>query len=85
MKGLNMKLNDAYFFVKRKRLQICPNNGFARQLITSEGTLFGGVVTLDIIHFQDDWGFGFFEYYREILDTHNSRGSDRIYDDDLIK
>ena len=41
MRALNMSLLDAFAMVKHKRSCIFPNNGFIKQLILYENTLFG--------------------------------------------
>lgn len=50
-------LLQCYQFVKKRRPQISPNNGFMKKLIQLENQLFGKN-SLKKELFADDWGFG---------------------------
>eukprot|EP01080_Neovahlkampfia_damariscottae_P001048 gene1048-10567_t len=60
MKYKKLTLEESYWYTRFKRMQINPNNGFFRHLLTFEKELFGkNSIKTNI--FEDDWGFGCYE------------------------
>ena len=60
MKYKKLTLEESYWFIRFKRMQINPNNGFMRQLLIFEKKIFKKN-SVDTKLFEDDWGFGCYE------------------------